>query len=76
MIYTTITDAITAVLNSGVSGWDWGTDAAGRERDSKSILEELACFLYGEDLELDDDSLARFIVEVLGDDPAEYSIGK
>lgn len=71
MNYTTILDARTAVSNSGVVDWDWGI-----LRDSASVLDDLACFIYTEDIALDDDALRRFIVEVLGEDPAEYSTGK
>ena len=67
--YTTITDARTEVLNSGVIGWDWGEG-----RDSQEVLESLARFLWREGLPLSPEALERFIREVLHDDPELYSL--
>ena len=66
MNFTTITDAKTFVLNSGVFEWEWGGDAS---------CDGFARFLwrnYGEVDENDyDEELAAYLTSV-GEDPAEY----
>ncbi|MHC1602593.1 MAG: hypothetical protein ACXQS4_05135 [Methermicoccaceae archaeon] len=73
--YESITDARTAVYNSGVSDWDWGTDRDGTERNSDEVLEKLAQFLRATDAELSDATLALFVRAVLGDNPEDYDLG-
>lgn len=71
MSYETISDARTAVKNSGVENWRWGPEYEGREDD---VLNALATYLRVGGWELNDTSLAGFVRHVLGDYPSEYDL--
>jgi len=72
--YESITDARTAVGNSGVVDWDWGNNPDGSERDSDEVLEKLAQFLWIASAELTDYTLGLFVRAVLGDNPEDYDL--
>lgn len=75
MNVSSLTDARTAVANSGVIDWAWGTD------DDYAVVDRhLPAFIRQEASvdRIDDDEfhalVARFITEKLGQKPADYGL--